>query len=69
MKSFKKQSQERLDRINRAKVTLFNKTSDGCQHVKFEKRADESWVKMCKKCECACVYKLCPKNNGKKKKK
>lgn len=68
--NYKRNSEERLQRIKRAKCSLFNKTSDGCEHLKLQKRGDEVCVKVCKANECkACLYKLCPKIQDKIKKK
>lgn len=68
--NYKRNSEERLQRINKAKCLLFNKASDECEHLKFQKRGDDIWVKVCKVNECkACLYKLCPKIQDKVKKK
>lgn len=61
-----KNEKEREERISRAKCALFNRTSDQCDHVRYEKREDDKMVRMCGAEGCACLYKLCPKIKAKK---
>lgn len=68
--NYKRNSEERLQRINKAKCSLFNKTSDNCEHLKLQKIDNYVRVKVCKANEYkACLYKLCPKIQNKIKKK
>lgn len=65
MAKFKSKAEEReeqRERVKRAKVMLFNKTSDECVHSFFQKREDGVAVRLCSiNNDKPCLYKLCPK--------